>query len=70
MTTKQRKNNEYAIILLKNEKIVQVRIYCDKKQEVMRHAKAFIKVNSNWYDKVSVVKTIDHLSDLSKNKQK
>lgn len=70
MTTEPEKNNKYAIILSKNKKIVQVRIFCNKKQEVVRHAKAFIKANNEWYDSVSVIKTIDHIIDLSKNKQK
>jgi len=63
-------NNKFAIILLKDELIVQVRLFNRKQEEVIKHAKAFSNSKNNWYDKVIVVKTVDHIKDLTKKKQK
>lgn len=63
-------SNKFAIILLKDELIVQVRLFNRKQEEVIKHAKAFNSSKNNWYDKVIVVKTVDHIKDLTKNKQK
>ena len=63
-------NNKFAIILLKDELIVQVRLFNRKQEEVVNHAKAFNNSKNNWYDKVIVVRTVDHMKDLMKNKQK
>jgi len=62
--------NEYAIVLLKDKSIVQVRIYNVNVDKVIEHAKAFNKTKTNWYDNAVVVKTVDHIKDLTKNKQK
>ena len=60
-------DNEYAIVLSKNETIVQVRLFNEYRPEVIRHAKAFMSAKAEWYDKVSVLKPVNHINDLSKN---
>ena len=67
MQTESAITSEYAIVLSKNEAIVQVRIFNEDRPEVIRHAKAFMSTKAEWYDKVSVLKTINHIDDLSKN---
>lgn len=61
--------DNYAIVLLKSNTIVQVRVFNDNKEEVVRHAKAFSKNKQSWYEEVVVVKTIDHLKDLIAGKK-
>ena len=67
METESTIKSQYAIVLSKNEVIVQVRIFNEYRPEVIRHAKAFTSAKAEWYDKVSVLKTINHINDLSKN---
>ncbi len=67
METESAITSEYAIVLSKNEAIVQVRIFNEDRPEVIRHAKVFMSTKAEWYDKVSVLKTINHIDDLSKN---
>lgn len=61
--------SKYAIVLLKENFPVQVRIFVGKKEEVIRHAKVFNKNKKAWYDQAVVVKTIDHMSDLLSQKK-
>ena len=68
--TKSVTQNKYAIVLLKNNSIVQVRVFNGNEDEVVRHAKAFNKNKQAWYEKVVVVKTIDHMSDLLSKKKR
>ena len=67
METEDQIKSQYAIVLSKNETVVQVRLFNEYRPEVIRHAKAFMSAKAEWYDKVSVLKPVNHINDLSKN---
>jgi hypothetical protein len=58
------KSETYAIVLSKNQRIVQIRNFVTNYETALSHAKEFSISGSSWFDKVALYKTVDHVGDL------
>jgi hypothetical protein len=56
----------YAIVLVKDDHIIQIRTITAAKENVAFHAKKLMESNLSWFDSVVVIPTIDHIKDLKK----